>query len=167
MHQRTISNTVIIRDATGDDRVTLEQLIAEGVSGTEYRDVPLYFLRLALAGRGDDARAIVAVRDGTAVGCALYGAVAGAVGTSRIHFVAVTSPDRRMGTGRSLCNAILNDAASHGTRSVIVEMPDEPAFLGGQTLLEQCGFAHVARVADYYRDGVSLLVLHHAIAPVD
>jgi hypothetical protein len=49
-------------------------------------------------------------------------------------------------------------------RSVIVEMPDEPPFAQGRQLLARCGFAQVASVADYYRDGVALLVLHHAIA---
>ncbi|HUQ81907.1 MAG TPA: GNAT family N-acetyltransferase [Gemmatimonadaceae bacterium] len=162
-----MTSGVVVRAALGDDRAALERLVGEGVSGTAYRDVPDYFLRLALAGRSDESRAIVAVRAGAAVGCALFGPVAGAVGSVRIHFIAVAGTERRTGTGRSLCTAILNDAASHGTRSVIVEMPDEAVFDAGHALLESCGFAHVARVADYYRDGVALVVMHHAIAPVD
>jgi ribosomal protein S18 acetylase RimI-like enzyme len=167
MNQHTMSGAVVVRAATDGDRGALERLVGEGVNGTAYRDVPHYFLGLALAGRSDESRAIVAVRDGTVIGCALYGSVAGAVGTTRIHFIVVASQDRRGGTGRALCAAVLGEASAHGTRSVIVEMPDEAPFRSGHALLEKCGFASVARVADYYRDGVALVVMHHAIAPVD
>lgn len=167
MHQPAMFGAIVVRAATDDDRAALEQLVGDGVNGTAYHDVPRYFLRLALAGRNDESRAIVAVRDGTVIGCALYGSVAGAVGTTRIHFIVVANPDRRAGTARALCGAVLGDASAHGTRSVIVEMPDEAAFRAGHALLEKCGFAPVARVADYYRDGVALVVMHHAVAPVD
>ena len=46
-------------------------------------------------------------------------------------------------------------------------MPDEAAFEAGHALLEKCGFASVARVADYYRDGVALVVMHQAIVHAD
>ena len=167
MIRPTMSGTIVVRAATDDDRAALERLVGDGVNGTAYHDVPHYFLRLALAGRNDESRAIVAVRDGTVIGCALYGSVAGAIGTMRIHFIVVANPARRAGTGQALCAAVLGEASGHGMRSVIVEMPDEAAFCAGHALLEKCGFASVARVADYYRDGIALVVMHHAVAPVD
>ena len=120
MNQRTMSGAVTVRVATDGDRAALERLVGEGANGTVYRDVPHYFLRLALAGRDDESRALVAVRDGTVVGCALYGSVAGAVGTTRIHFIVVARADRRSGTGQTLCASVVEDASARGARSIIV-----------------------------------------------
>src|SRR5690349_24962509 len=98
---------VATRSASGADRETLERLLADTSSGTAYRDVPRYFLRLALGGQSDESRAIVVERDGAVVGCALFGLVAGSLGTGRLHFVAVAASERRLGAGRALCEAVI------------------------------------------------------------
>jgi hypothetical protein len=64
-----------------------------------------------------------------------------------------------------LCNSAIADLASAGARSVIVEMPDDSDFRPGHSVLERCGMSVVARVSDYYRDGVDLVVLERRLVP--
>ena len=168
MTERDTTGRVALRVATRGDRARLAQLVADGAGGTAYREMPLHFLKLALDRRSEDeSKALVAVQDGTTVGCVLYGEVAGAVGTGRLHFITVARDARRAGIGRQLCGAAVSDLSSRGARSVIVELPDDGAVAAGHELLASCSFSEAARVPDYYRDGVALIVLHRAIVPVD
>ena len=163
MTDRATSDDVALRTLTGDDRASVLHLVAEAIGGTRYRELPMYFLRLALSGQcEDESRGIVAVRNDRVVGCALFGAVAGAVGTGRIHFVAVAPEARRLGIGTRMCEAAVSQLAAGGARSVIVEMPDDRAVADGHELLASNAFVEVARVRDYYRDGVALIVLNRA-----
>jgi len=154
----------MFRPATEADRATLRAFIEHDVAGTPYAEVPLYFLRLALEGRAADSRAVVALRAGEPVGCALYGEVAGTVGTGRMHFIAVTASARLLAVGAGLCEAAVADLAARGARLVIAEVPDDPVLVSGRALLAKCGFVEEARIADYYRDGVAMLVLRRAPA---
>lgn len=138
-------------------------MIEHDVAGTPYAEIPRYFLRLALEGRTAESRAIVAVRDDGLVGFILYGEVAGAVGTGRVHFVSVTASARLHAVGAALCDAAVTDLAARHARLVVAEVPDDPALAGGLALLTTCGFTEAARVADYYRDGVALLVLERRL----
>ena len=161
MTDRATCDGVTLRTLTSDDRAGVLDLVTDAVGGAAYRDSPMHFLRLALSGRSvDEARGIVAVRDDRMVGCALYGAVAGAVGTGRIHFVAVAPDAQRLGIGALLCETAVSHLSAGGARSVVVEMPDDRALDEGQRMLASCAFAEVARVPDYYRDGVALIVLN-------
>lgn len=163
MTERATSRGVTLRTLTSDDRARVLELVTEAIGGAAYRESPMHFLRLALSGRSEEeSRGIVAVRDDRVVGCALYGAVAGAVGTGRIHFVAVAPSARRLGIGARLCEAAISSLTGAGARSVVVEMPDDRALGDGQRLLSSCAFVEVARVPDYYRDGIALIVLHRA-----
>ena len=163
MTERATFDDVTLRTLTSDDRARVLDLVAEAVGGTMYRESPMHFLRLALSGRSaDESRGIVAVRDDRVVGCALYGAVAGALGTGRIHFVAVAPDARRLGIGTRMCEAAVSQLTAGGARSVIVEMPDDRAVAEGHQLLASSAFVEVARVPDYYRDGVALIVLNRA-----
>ena len=164
MSRHTTSAAVVIRAATLEDRATLAELIGGGTDPA-YRASPLYFLRLAFDARPEESRAIVAVRDGVVVGGALFGLVAGAIGTGRIHFVTVAAMSRRLGIASRLCEAAVADIAGRGARNVVVELPDDRTFTGSGELLARCDFAEVARVLDYYRDGVALVVLNRAISP--
>ena len=165
-HHRATTAGVELRAATLDDRATLLTLVTEG-TGTAYREMPLYFLRLAFQAQPEESRAIVAVQGGAVVGVALFGMVAGAVGTGRIHFIVVDAAARRLGIGSRLCEAAVADLSAGGARAVIIEIPDDRALIAGRELLVRCAFAETARVADYYRDGVALIVLHRAISPTD
>jgi ribosomal protein S18 acetylase RimI-like enzyme len=161
MTDRATSRGVTLRTLASDDRARLLDLVAEAVGGAAYRESPMHFLRLALSGRSEDeSRGIVAVRGDRLVGCVLYGAVAGTVGTGRIHFVAVAPDARRLGIGALMCEAAISHLTAAGARSVVVEMPDDRALGDGHRLFASCAFGEVARVPDYYRDGIALIVLH-------
>lgn len=166
---RTLLSTahVAYRAATGSDRATLHAFVAHDVSGTTYAEVPLYFLTLALEGRGTESRAIVAEHEGEVVGFVLFGEVAGAIGTGRIHFITVTASARLHAIGAGLCEMAVADLVAHGARIIVAEIPDDPAVMSGRALLARCGFEEEARIADYYRDGVALLVLRRSATPAD
>jgi ribosomal protein S18 acetylase RimI-like enzyme len=166
MTDRTTSGGVTLRAVTRADGATLFELVTEALGRTVYRESPMHFLRLAVSGRSEDeSRGIVAVRAGRVVGCTLYGAVAGAVGTGRLHFIAVAPDARRLGIGALMCEAAVSNLTARGARNVIIEVPDDPAISDGHRLLACCAFAEVARVPDYYRDGIALIVLNRAEKP--
>ena len=148
-----------IRRAVDTDRTVMNEFIAHDLAGTSYTEVPAYFLALALEGRSDESRGIVAERDGDVVGFALYGEVAGSVGTGRIHFVSVSASSRLNTVGVQLCEAVVADLAAAGARIVIAEMPDDPILVSGRALLARCGFSEAGRVPDHYADGVALVIL--------
>ena len=147
------------RTAVESDRRALEELIANDLAGTPYADVPPYFLRLALDGKSDESRAIVAEQDGAVVGGAIFGEVAGSIGTGRIHFVAATAAGKVAAVDTILCQAALRDLTDHGARLVVAELADDAPLVGYRALLTASGFAEVGRVDDYYRVGVALVIL--------
>jgi ribosomal protein S18 acetylase RimI-like enzyme len=151
------------RPAVDADRPAMRSLADYHVAGTPYAIVVEYFLRLAGEGNTSESRAVVAERAGEIVGFALFGEVAGTVQTGRMHFISVTASARLHAIGVGLCEAAVADLASTGARLVVAEVPDESLLSPGRALLARCGFAEVARVADYYRDGVDLIVLGRAI----
>jgi ribosomal protein S18 acetylase RimI-like enzyme len=159
MSQRAAVAAVRFRPAVPADRAVLRAFVDHDVAGTPYAEVPAYFLRLALEGRATESRAIVAERGADIVGFALFGEVAGAVGTGRMHFITVTASSRLHTIGAGLCEAAVADLASHGVRFIVAELPDDPVVASGRALLARCGFVEVAHVPDYYRDGIALLVL--------
>lgn len=152
-------STVVFRPAIDSDRSEVRALVDHDVAGTPYADVVGYFLRLAFEGRWDESRAVVATQHGQVSGIALFGRVAGAIGTGRMHFVGVTASARLNGIGIGLCEAAVADMASSGARLVTAELPDDRALAGGRALLARAGFREVARIADYCRDGVDLVIV--------
>jgi hypothetical protein len=50
-------------------------------------------------------------------------------------------------------------AADHAARLVVVELADHPTLAPAHHFLKEMGFREEARVADFYRDGVALLLL--------
>lgn len=153
----------LFRRATPADRAAVQALVAQAVRVMPHVEAPSYFLRLAFAGRSEESRVLIGERHGDAVGCVLFGDVAGASGSGRIHFVTVSPHARASGIGSGLCRAALRSLGGEGARSVVAELPDEPSFVAGRALLARCGFAEVARIDDYYRDGVDLVVLQRII----
>ena len=158
MAQR-VAPAATYRPAVDDDRGVMRAFIERDLAGTPYATVAEYFLRLASVGPGSESRAIVAERGSVVVGFALFGEVAGAIGTGRVHFVSVTSSARSQGVDVGLCEAAVADLTANKARLVVAEVPDEPSFLPGRTLFTRCGFVEIGRVADYFRDGTDLVVL--------
>jgi L-amino acid N-acyltransferase YncA len=154
-----LSSAATYRPAVDDDFRVMRAFVEHDLAGTPYGAVADYFLRLASAGAASEARAIVAERAGAVVGFALFGDVAGAIGTGRVHFVSVTSSVRLHAVGAGLCAAAVADLTANGARLVVAELPDEPSFLPGRTLLARCDFVEIGRVPDYFRDSTDLVVL--------
>ena len=126
----------------------------------EYHELPLHHLRLALSAEpGDESRGSAAIDGEQLAGFVLYGLVAGAIGTGRIHLVAVDERHRRGGIGRRLVAATLDALFAIGARFVVAELPDDPALAAGRLLLTSEGFREEARVDDFVRDGVALLIV--------
>jgi len=147
-----------LRAAVDSDRVAMRALVDEDLAGTPYGEVLSYFLGL-MHGNATESRAIVGERHGEFVGFVLFGEVAGAVGTGRIHFIGTTARAALDTHGRDLCEAAVDEMTTRGDRLIIAELPDEPRLAGKHALLSRCGFEVVARVRDYYRDGVDLVLL--------
>lgn len=156
---RHVVTGVVVREAQLGEAAALGGLIANDLVGTPYAESARYFMRLASHGRLDDARALVAERDGEVLGFVLLGTVAGAVGTGRLLLVGVRSDARRNGLGVELCTAAATTLEAQGARTVVVEMPEDRSTTACRAVLERCGFVEAARVPDYYRDDVPLVVL--------
>jgi len=152
-----------IRPATDADGPALRGLIELDVGAMPYAAIPTYFLGLAFEGRSTESRAVVAERGGEILGFALFGEIAGAIGAGRLHFISVTAAARLRAIGARLCEAAVADLRSHGARLVIAEVPAHPALASGLALLARSGFAETARVADYYKDGIDLVLLQRTI----
>jgi hypothetical protein len=87
------------------------------------------------------------VDDGRLTGVAVFGLVAGTIGTGRVMFVA--------GGSRSLIEQTLSDLAQHSVRLVIAELPDDRPFDRMRKLLLECGFQEESRIPDFYRPGIA------------
>ena len=161
--RQQLSSAATYRSAVDDDRAAMRALVEHDLAGTPYVTVAEYFLNLASDGDANESRAIVAERTGEVVGFALFGEVAGAIGTGRVHFVSVTASARLHAIGVGLCEAAVADLASKGTRLIVAEIPDDPLLSPGRALFARCGFAEAARVANYYRDNTDLVVLLRSI----
>ncbi len=143
-------------------------LVLAEVFGTPYSETPLYALERALGGGGeeyriaevegvDEAGAAVALR-----AVALFGSVAGTVGTARVFLVAPTTGDARVSATEALTAAV-GVLESDGIRLVIAELPDDRCFDGMRQLLLEFGFREECRVDDLIRDGVALTFLRYEL----
>jgi len=158
MTRRTPTVPIAVRTAAAEDRASVSTLLRHAIPRGSHADTPAYFLRRAFEVGDAEARVLISERDDEVVGCVLFGEVAGTVGTGRLHYVAVTAGTRRCGIGTTLCEAAIAELFSRGARSVVAEIPDDAEGLAGRALIERCGLTLVARVADYYRDTVDLLI---------
>jgi ribosomal protein S18 acetylase RimI-like enzyme len=75
--------------------------------------------------------------------------------------VAVRHDARRRGIGRALVQRALDDLRLDGTRLVVAELAGSAENAPALQLLAACGFREEGAIADYYREGVPLLVLEH------
>jgi ribosomal protein S18 acetylase RimI-like enzyme len=151
------------RPLSPDDHVPARVLLMGTLGVTPYIDRALEVLELAERGHDDEHRALVIARDGTVAGLALFGAVAGAVGVSKLH-AAVLAPSVSLGdVGERIVSAVVETARRAGARLIIAELPDDPAIGQVRALLSSAGFEEEARVPDYYRDGVALALLRREL----
>lgn len=118
----------------------------------------------ALAGVSDEYRALVAEEAGEVVGVAVYGPVAGTIGTAKLHAILVTAAARMRGVAARLCEHLAREVAGDGARLLMAELPDTAALRPGAALLERCGWREEARIPDFFADGVALLLYRHTLS---
>lgn len=165
MREHPTETMIAFRPAVASDRAAIDEAVERDLGRSPYISVPAYAIRMAFQGRPSESRALIAHHDGSMMGFAVFGEVAGAVGTGRLHFVSVIPNARRRSIGVGLCEAAVAELALRGDRVVVTEIPNAPLFATGRALLARCGFVETARVADYYADDVDLLVLQRSIGP--
>lgn len=155
---------VRIRPLEPRDRLAAHELAAAELLQSPYAELPSSALAAALAGESAEARGLVAESEGELKALVVFGMVAGAIGTGRVHLVAVSAAARLRGVGGALLAAAMERFRDDAVRVVFVEMPDDPSVAPGRSLLLREGFVEEARVADFFRDGVSLVLLRRDVA---
>src|SRR5690242_10205135 len=130
---------------------------------TPYIDRAMEILQRAERGHDVEHRALVIARNGTVAGLALFGAVAGAVGVSKLHAVIVAPSVSAADVGERIVSAVLDTARREGGRLAIAELPDDPVMGQVRALLTSVGFEEEARVPDFYRDGIALALLRREL----
>lgn len=136
-------------------------LVLSEVFNTPYSETPLYALERALIGGTSEYRFVEVGEPVQAV--AVYGAVAGTIGTARLYAVAPSGGSARSQGFVALTSAIAQ-LKGEGARLVIAELPDDTACEGMRKLLLESGFREESRVDDLIRDGVALTFLRYDIA---
>ena len=126
-------------------------LLLSEVFGTPYSEMPLYALERALSGR-DAEYQIAEVQEGIAI----YGPIAGTVGTARIYSVA--GPD-----GETALRTAIELLKANGMRLLIAELPDDAPVERMRKLLLKLGFEEESRVDDLVCDGVALTFLRYEL----
>lgn len=153
-------STVRIRPLDSRDAAAARALLEGEVGGTPYAPLYRHILSLALEAGSGEAIGLVADWPGESepVGVCLYGWAPGAVRTGRIYFVAVTASARLQGVGSRLIDAAIERLERDRARILVAEGPDDASIRPAHLLMQSCGFEEQARVPDFYRDGVDLIL---------
>lgn len=70
-----------------------------------------------------------------------------------IYWVVVAPDARRLGTGRALLEYAERRVREMAGRAIVIETSGRPDYGAARALYESSGYAHVAKVADYYQPG--------------
>ena len=145
------------------DAVPARALVYAVLGMTPYVDRVLELLDDAARGNDPEARALVIERDGTIAGLAIYGLVAGTIGAAKLHALVLDRGISADDIGGRLANAASAAARSSGARLLVAELPDDPAIGAVPAVLVRNGFREEARIADFFREGVSLTFLRREL----
>jgi L-amino acid N-acyltransferase YncA len=119
---------------------------------------------LSAAERGDpELRAVVIERDGTVAALAVYGPASGAPNTWQMRVFLLAPGVEPRDVGRVIIDALLEQLRHEGGRALIAELPADPVLGNSLTALRKNGFRQVARVPDFFREGVALLFLRREV----
>jgi ribosomal protein S18 acetylase RimI-like enzyme len=129
-----------------------------------YGEPMLASVDAALRSTSAEYRAIVAHEGGAVVGVVAFGETAGAVGAGRVYFVAVDASARRRGIATALTEAACAELRERGARFAVIELPEESRLEGAHVVARRAGFSEEARVSDYVRNGVDLVVLRRDLS---
>ena len=148
-----------------DDHVAARVLLMGALGVTPYIDRAMEVLQRAERGSGqdDEHRALVIARDGTVAALALFGIVAGASGVMKLHTVVLAPSVSIEDVGARMIDALAEGARTEGMRLLVAELPDDPCMGTMRALLTANGFEEEARVPDYVREGVALVLLRRAL----
>jgi hypothetical protein len=139
---------VSIRALQGSDVSAARALISAQFAGTPYEARLLEQLALATTGDDPECRALVA--GDVPRGLVLFGSVAGANSVVKLH---------ALSGDPSALRALAAEVRDIGARLVVCELADDTPFDVTGQILRELGFEEDGCVADYFREGVALLVI--------
>ena len=154
-----------LRPVTASTASPVRSFATAALSDSQYAEPLLTAVDGAIAGTGDEHRAIVAWHDDAIVGLIVFGQTAGALGAGRIYLIAVDASVRGRGVAAQLVNAVCSELAARNARFAMIELPGEPRFAQARRIAERMGFREEGRVDDYHREGVPLLLLRRDLVP--
>ncbi len=160
-HRPVIEGTsrLIVRAAVlGDLRAALALVGDESRKNPWVDRIPELFGSAVRSDKGFEYRAVVGERDDEIVGFAVYGSVAGTVGTGLLSGVLVGSRSRRAGVGTAILRGAIMDFRTVSTRMIIAEVPKDAYLSRYRAFLNANLFFEEARIEDYYRDGVDMII---------
>ena len=155
----SITMSIALQAVSAWDASSLRAFGISVLGDSPYPEPMLAALDAALGRESDEYRGIVASDDGALAGLIVFGAMPGALGTGRIHLVAVRPETRRRGIARDLIDAACAWLGERGGRLTMIELAADPWFEAAQQLARRTGFREEGRIDGYVRDGAALLLL--------
>lgn len=150
---------LIVRAAQETDLGAALSLVSEEARRNPWLGrLPELFGSAVHSDKGFEYRAMVGDRDGEIVGFVVYGLIAGTVRTASLSGVLVGTRSRRAGVGTSILRGAINDLRTVSTRLVIAEVPKDPCLAKYRAFLNANLFFEEARIEDYFRDDVDLII---------
>jgi hypothetical protein len=147
------------RPLRSEDAAAARSLVYAALGVTRYVDRVIELLDAAAREGDAEARALVVEHDGTIAGLVLFGLVAGATGTARLHALVLNRDVSAVDVGGRLTSAAVTAVAALGARLLVAEIPDDAALGPVPAVLRSTGFREEARVPDFFREGTALSVL--------
>lgn len=138
-------------------------LLRSDLEGTPYLDRAIEILERAAGTPDEEHRAIVAGPADALDGVALFGMIAGTVGTAELHAMSVRNI-APPSVGQALVDEVLRAVRARRANLAIAEVPDDAALSAFAGILRANGFEEEGRVKDYYRDGVDLILFRRTLA---
>lgn len=145
----------------GDAEAT-RTVVRDAIGDTPYIGRVLELLDLAQR-HDPECDALIIERDGTVAALALFGPVAGARDVWRLYTLHVPARLSLREFGGAILEATLASMRARAGRMVIAELPADPIYGDVLSLLRASDFDQDARIVDFYRDGVSLLILSRSL----
>ncbi len=153
-----ISLAFRIQPSNADERQAIRNLVLQSaIFGPKDADcVEAMFVETWQQLRDDNYHWLSCWREDALVGFACFGLESLTEATWDLFWICVSPTARRQGVGRALLQTAISRAAELGGRAMVIYTSSTPAYAPARKLYESQGFARVAVVPDYYRDGDDL-----------